>query len=63
MKPLEFKIEKVENPNDLKMVFYYEDGTTQKIEISDVPKGLELGKHYSIADIYGYKVKDDREGL
>lgn len=65
MKPLEFKIEKVENPNDLQMVFYYEDGTTDEIYFMfvDLPKGLELGKHYSIADIYGYKVVDDREGL
>ena len=65
MKPLEFKIEKVENPNDLKMIFFYEDGTTDEIYFMfvDKPKGLELNKHYSIADIYGYKVKDDREGL
>lgn len=65
MKPLEFKIEerKIDNEVFFGIVFYYEDGTTQKIEISDVPKGLELNKHYSIADIYGYQVKDDREGL
>ena len=62
MKPLEFKIEKI-NDNEYGIVFYYEDGTTQKIEISDMPKGLELNKHYSIADIYGYKVVDDRKGL
>jgi len=79
MKPLEFKIEEIEN-NDLlgyALVFYFEDGSNKKIYLPyrtldtikgqgpDVVKylGLELNKHYSIADIYGYKVKDDREGL
>ena len=61
MKPLEFKIEKGETYYN--MVFYYEDGTTQYVYIDFIPIGLELNKHYSIADIYGYKVKDDREGL
>jgi hypothetical protein len=68
MKPLEFKIEKnfdsVNEEDYYTMVFYYEDGTTQEFDFyEDLPEGLELNKHYSIADIYGYKVIDDREGL
>lgn len=62
MKPLEFKIEQI-NDNEYGIVFYYENGKTNSIEISDIPSGLELNKHYSIADIYGYKVIDDRKGL
>jgi hypothetical protein len=68
MKPLEFKIEeKYDSVNEEEfyaMVLFYEDGTTQEIYFYDkLPDGLELNKHYSIADIYGYKVVDDREGL
>ena len=65
MKPLEFKITGIEENKEIHffMTFYYEDGSNVDIEIAGVPKGLELNKHYSIADIYGYKVKDDREGL
>ena len=44
-------------------MFFYENGNCITTTIIDLPDGLELGKHYSIADIYGYKVKDDREGL
>lgn len=73
MKPLEFKIESIpcslggeEQDSYLKITFYYEDNTTEVLECDyhcDLPKGLELNKHYSIADIYGYQVKNDREGL
>ena len=45
------------------MVFYYEDGTLQVFSLADKPKGLELNKHYSITDIYGEPVVDDRKGL
>lgn len=67
-KPLEFKIEeRYDSVNEEEyhtMVFFYEDGTTQEIDFFDeMPKGLELNRHYSIADIYGYKVVDDRKGL
>ncbi|MBR3208831.1 MAG: hypothetical protein IKF82_01040 [Bacilli bacterium] len=61
MKPLEFKIEKINE--DFYMRFYYENGSDFLIQIEQLPDGLELNKHYSIADLYGYKVKDDREGL
>ena len=66
MKPLEFKIEETKTKDIITgyaMVFYYEDNTLQVITLGDKPKGLELHKHYSITDIYGYEVKDDREGL
>ena len=68
MKPLEFKIEETTgvNQKDLyKMVFYYENGKSTYLlfQKNCIPLGLELNKHYSIADIYGYKVVDDREGL
>ena len=66
MKPLEFKIERdTEEELDIlyKITFYYEDGTIDYIYAHSCPKGLELGKHYSISDIYGYKVVDDRKGL
>lgn len=66
MKPLEFKIEETEIDN-LKyygIVFMYENGDIEQFLLGkQIPTGLELNKHYSIADIYGYKVKDDREGL
>lgn len=67
MKPLEFKIEErlCEGLNATYYIvtFYYEDGTQNEYQINNLPKGLELNKHYSIADIYGYQVKNDREGL
>lgn len=65
MKPLEFMID-----DENKMSFFYEDGSVQIIQLptedgldQGIPKGLERHKHYSIADIYGYKVVDDRKGL
>jgi len=67
MKPLEFKIEERYTDDNVKyyqIVFFYEDGTTDNFCIGFyLPKGFELNRHYSIADIYGYKVVDDREGL
>ena len=66
MKPLEFMIEenKKNKQHPLKMIFFYGNGYIKnEIVISRIPEGLELNKHYSIADIYGYKVVDDREGL
>ena len=66
MKPLEFKIEETYTSDVITgyvIVFFYEDGTTEKITLGDKPKGLELNRHYSIADIYGYTVIDDRKGL
>ena len=63
-KPLEFKIQKinVDNKEVFEIIFYYENGVNS-MNIDYLPDGLELNKHYSISDIYGYKVKDDREGL
>lgn len=70
MKPLEFKIEEgFDSANEedyYVIVFFYEDGITRElITYDDLPDdlGLELNKHYSIADIYGYQVVDDRKGL
>lgn len=73
MKPLEFKIEKRKlGSNYFTITFYYEkedkEAGNNKIDfvcygISNIPNGLELNKHYSITDIYGYVVEDDREGL
>ena len=63
MKPLEFQIT-TEYENDYKchfITFFYEDCITRKIEIVDVPKGIELNRHYAITDLYGYKVVDDRK--
>ena len=61
MKPLEFKIEK--NEDDYRFVFYFENGEVCYVKTTAITYWLELNKHYSIADIYGYKVVDDREGL
>ena len=66
MKPLEFKIEETYTKDVVTgyaIVFYYEDNTYSSYNISDKPKGLELNRHYPIMDLYGYPVKDDREGL
>lgn len=75
MKPLEFKIEYIPQVLDYCIVFYYEDGSMKIVRlkndndrdlIEDIGLDKELpnrSRHYSIADIYGYKVKDDREGL
>jgi hypothetical protein len=67
-KPLEFKIEeKYDSVNEedyYTMTFFYEDGTTQEFDFyEDMPKGLELNKHYFIGDLYGEPVVDDRKGL
>ena len=65
LKPLEFVID-----DENKMIFFYEDGHTEIIYLptedgmeQGIPSGLERHKHYSIADIYGYAVVDDRKGL
>lgn len=68
MKPLEFMIEeRYDSVNEEEyhtIIFYYEDGTKVETDIYEgLPKGLELNKHYSITDLYGYKVIDDRKGL
>lgn len=63
MKPLEFKIELTNTEPKYLMRFYYENGEQDFALITRLPKGLELNKHYSITDIYGYKVVDDRKGL
>lgn len=65
MKPLEFKIVRDEDESDEMYItiYYYEDGSTDESYSHNLPKGLELDKHYSITDIYGYKVVDDRKGL
>ncbi len=64
MKPLMFKIIEKEEPIIYyKIILFYEDGTTQEITIVDKPKGLELNKPYSIADIYDYVVIDNMKGL
>ena len=64
-KPLEFKIEETFVESKFYVItFFYEDGTTDSITLGiSYPKGLELNRHYSIADIYGYAVVDDRKGL
>lgn len=65
MKPLEFKIENTadNSKNFYDIIFFYEDGKKVITQIAEIPEGLELNKHYSITDIYGYKVVDDRKGL
>ena len=71
MKPLEFVITKGEYYQQYEtyeyiFTFFYEDGSKKEMKTLDYVLtnfGLELNKHYSIADIYGYQVKDDREGL
>lgn len=66
MKPLEFKIEetyKGEIITNYEITFFYEDGTTKSLIIENLPKGLELNKHYFIGDLYGEPVVDDRKGL
>ena len=68
MKPLEFKIEEKEYM--ILITFFYENGESKSLILSNNTKeefeafsGLELNKHYSIVDLYGYKVIDDRKGL
>lgn len=68
MKPLEFKIEEKENM--ILITFFYEKGKSKSLILSNNSKdefeaftGLKVGNHYSIADIYGYQVVDDRKGL
>lgn len=62
MKPLEFKIKKT---GDIFIItFYYEDNSQISFMLGKTkPAGLEINEHYFIGDLYGYKVKDDREGL
>lgn len=62
MKPLEIIFYKSDGSNWL-MKLFYDNGTTEEIVIDEKPSGVELNKHYSITDIYGYKVVDDRKGL
>ncbi len=67
MKPLQFKIEEdYDLANEeyyYRLVFFYEDGTTEIIKtFDDKPKGLELNKPYSIEDICGYAVVMNNKG-
>ena len=63
-KPVEFKIEIVDHEKPLyKYTYFYEDGNLDWYFAEDIPAGLELNKHYSITDLYGYKVIDDRKDL
>lgn len=76
MKPLEFKIEYIPQLSNYCIVFYYEDGTMRIYKLAkfvndiDVIEDIGLEKenqnesrHYFIGDLYGYQVKNDREGL
>lgn len=76
MKPLEFKIEYIPQVVDYCIVFYYEDGERKIVRLKTTDKDRDLiediglekenkneSRHYFVGDIYGYKVKDDREGL
>lgn len=68
MKPLEFMITKDYDEKNKEeyytMIFFYENGDKEEIYFfADLPKGIELNKHYSITDTYGYTVIDDRKGL
>lgn len=66
MKPVEFKIERTKTGevfSSYVLILFYEDGTTESMVIENLPKGLELNRHYGIMDTYGYTVIDDRKGL
>lgn len=60
MKILEFKITSDEVSNYF-ITFFNEDKTHFTTSIGALPKGLELNKHYSITDIYGYVVGEPND--
>ena len=62
MKPLEITFRKTEN-GGYEMIVFYDNGKMSIVQIEEIPDGFKQHKHYSITDIYGYEVKDDREGL
>lgn len=62
-RPLEFIIENKEwnsgNSKEvyLEITFFYEDGSTSVLDCdinSELPRGLELGKHYLINDLFSF---------
>lgn len=62
--PLEFVIKHYydnKNKEHHVLVFFYEDKSSISIELKKMIKGIELGRHYSIKDLYGYKVEPDFE--
>lgn len=60
-KPLEFIITR-ENEG-ITVTIFYSDNTKRVMAIPELPEGFILGRHYSITDLYGYVVIDDRKGL
>lgn len=63
IKVMELKFTLNKETGNYEITFYYTDGSTFKMVIGLLPKGIILNRHYSITDLYGYGVIDDREGL
>lgn len=61
MKPMEIIFYKTDGKCYLKM--FYTDGTYKLFIIEAIPDGIVLRRHYSITDLYGYGVIDDRKDL
>ena len=63
-KPLEFKIvEDDENDDCYKIIIFYDDDSQEVIYTHTLPKSFKLNRHYSVTDLYGNTVIDDRKGL
>ena len=64
IKPLEMIFEKDEaDENYYKQIFFYTDGSSSVIFITELPPFFVLHRHYNITDLYGTTVIDDRKGL
>lgn len=65
MKPIEIVFRKNETLG-IEMEIYYSaesdqvSTTRQKIGVEELPTGFKLNRHYSITDLYGYGVIDDK---
>lgn len=55
--------EMIKNVFEAQMVIFYADGEKSITKITEIPPGFVKNRHYSITDLYGYTVIDDRKGL
>lgn len=65
-KPLEFVIKRNEETYEFYMELFYANSKSKCIKLdikSPEDLGFKLNRHYSISDLYGYEVIDDRKGL
>lgn len=65
MKPIEIVFRKTEHLGYEMEIYYSAESdqvstTRNRVGIDELPVGFKLNRHYSITDLYGYGVIDDK---